>query len=104
MSVLPGTLTRKLGYARTYGCERKEPQSPTPIELRPARAGRDGNIQRGCGRLRPLRPDAVCEPTGAAHARRPWGRRAASGREPAPTAHCVRRPGTNPEAGLARAR
>src|SRR2546425_1202495 len=40
-SVPSGTLTRQLGYARTYGRERKDPQSPTPAGLRPPRAGRE---------------------------------------------------------------
>src|SRR5437016_6181157 len=70
---------RNLGYARTYACERKDPQSPGPAGLRPARAGRDGNIQRGRGRLRPLWPDPVREPAGAAYPRRARGRRAPTG-------------------------
>src|SRR5882762_127311 len=103
-SVLSGTLTRKLGYARTYGRERKDPQSPSPAELRPPGAGRDGNVQPGPSRVRPLRPDAVCQPASAAYPRHPYGRRVASRRKHPRATHRGRRPGANPEAGLARAR
>src|SRR5213594_4070889 len=98
-SVPSGTLTRKLGYARTYGRERKDPQAPTPAERRPPRAGRDGNVQRGRGRVRPLRPDAICEPASAAHPRHPWGRRVASRRKHPRAAHRVRRPGATLKQG-----
>src|ERR1700747_3425382 len=72
-SVLAGTLTEDLGYARAYVGERGELQSTTPVGVCARRSGGDGNVRRGDRGVRLVRPDAVREPAGPAHNRRARG-------------------------------